>query len=65
MPAGAAGLPDGVLLIWAGALVVLAGLFAMTDAALGAVSAARARALAAGGVWGASALHAGATDRPR
>jgi len=65
MPAGAAGLPDGVLLIWAGALVVLAGLFAMTDAALGAVSAARARALAAGGVWGASALHAVATDRPR
>jgi CBS domain containing-hemolysin-like protein len=65
MPAGAAGLPDGVLLIWAGALVVLAGLFAMTDAALGAVSAARARALAAVGVWGAGAMQAVATDRAR
>lgn len=37
VPAGAAGLPDGVLLIGAGALVVLAGLFAMTDAALGEI----------------------------
>ena len=65
MPAGAAGLPDGALLICAGALVVLAGLFAMTDAALGAVSAARARALARDGLWGAAALQAVAGDRPR
>jgi CBS domain containing-hemolysin-like protein len=60
-----AGLPDGALLLWATGLVVLAGLVAMTDAALGAVSAARARALAQDGVWGATALQAVADDRPR
>jgi CBS domain containing-hemolysin-like protein len=65
MPSGAAGLPDGVLLTLASALVVLAGLFAMTDAALGAVSAARAGSLARAGMWGAGALQAVATDRPR
>jgi CBS domain containing-hemolysin-like protein len=46
--AGEAGLPDGLLLTLAVGLVVMAGLFAMTDAAVGAVSAARARALARG-----------------
>jgi CBS domain containing-hemolysin-like protein len=61
----AAGLPDAALLAWSAGLVVLAGLFAMTDAALGAVSVARARALARDGVWGASALQVVAADRPR
>lgn len=51
-------LPDLVLLGWAAGLVVVAGLMAMADAAIGAVSAARARALAAEGVRGASALAA-------
>jgi CBS domain containing-hemolysin-like protein len=56
------GLPDGTLLWTAGGLVVLAGLFAMTDAALGAVSAARAGELAREGVRGARALQAVASD---
>jgi CBS domain containing-hemolysin-like protein len=56
---------DGVLLVWAAGLVVVAGVFAMTDAALGAVSAARARTLARDGVWGAAALQAVAADRAR
>jgi CBS domain containing-hemolysin-like protein len=61
----AAGLPDAVLLAWAAGLVILAGLFAMTDAALGAISVARARALAREDVWGAAALQAVAADRAR
>jgi CBS domain containing-hemolysin-like protein len=71
-----AAVPQVVLLVWAAGLVVVAGLVAMTDAALGAVSAARAAALARGievngrrGAaavpWGAQALHAVATDKPR
>jgi CBS domain containing-hemolysin-like protein len=61
----AAGLPDAALLVWAAGLVVLAGLFAMTDAALGAISVARAGALAREGVWGAAALQVVAADRAR
>lgn len=60
-----AGLPDGPLLVLATGLVILAGLCAMTDAALGAVSAARARSLAADGAWGASALGLVVSDKPR
>jgi len=56
------GLPDGTLLLSAAGLVVLAGLCAMTDAALGAVSAARAAELAREGVRGARALQAVASD---
>ncbi len=56
------GLPDGTLLLCAAGLVVLAGLCAMTDAALGAVSAARAAELARDGARGAKALHAVASD---
>lgn len=63
--AGSAGLPDFTLLGAATAMVVLAALLAMTDAALGAVSAARARALARDGNRGAAALALVATDRPR
>ncbi|MGH3681372.1 MAG: DUF21 domain-containing protein, partial [Natronosporangium sp.] len=63
--AGAAGLPDAALLGWAAALVVLAGLFAMTDAALGAVSPARARAGARDSGFGAAALQAVTADRAR
>jgi CBS domain containing-hemolysin-like protein len=59
------GLPDGKLLSSAAGLVVLAGLFAMTDAALGAVSAARAAELAREGVRGAGALQAVAADAVR
>jgi CBS domain containing-hemolysin-like protein len=68
-------IPGAVLLVWAGALVVLAGLVAMTDAALGAVSVARAAAMARGGdgngrrsgpvPWGAAALHLVASDKAR
>jgi magnesium and cobalt exporter, CNNM family len=58
-------LPDAALLLSAAGLVGLAGVFAMTDAALGAVSVARARALARDGVWGAAALETVAADRPR
>jgi CBS domain containing-hemolysin-like protein len=61
----AAGLPDAALLAWATGLVILAGLVAMTDAALGAISVARARALARDGVWGAAALQVVAADRAR
>ena len=60
--AEAVGLPDGTLLWTAAGLVILAGLFAMTDAALGAVSAARAAELAREGVRGARALQAVASD---
>jgi CBS domain containing-hemolysin-like protein len=56
------GLPDATLLGTAAGLVVLAGVFAMTEAALGAVSPARAAELAREGWRGAAALHAVAKD---
>lgn len=59
------GLPDAMLLIIAAALVVLAGLFAMTESALAAISAARAAELAREGVRGARALQAVAADAVR
>ena len=55
-------LPDAELLVTAAALVILAGLFAMTDAALYAVSPARAAEMARDGVRGAKALQAVASD---
>jgi CBS domain containing-hemolysin-like protein len=58
----APGLPDATLLWSAAGLVVLAGFFAMTDAALGAVSTARAAEMAREGVRGARALQAVAGD---
>jgi CBS domain containing-hemolysin-like protein len=63
--AGTAGLPDLQLLLCAAGLVVLAGVFAMTDAALGAVSPARAAELARDGVRGAATLHLVAVDAVR
>ena len=56
---------DTALLVSAAGLVVLAGLFAMTDAALNAVSPARAAELARERVRGARALRAVAADAPR
>jgi CBS domain containing-hemolysin-like protein len=53
------------LVITAAGLVVLAGLFAMTDAALGAVSTARAAEMAREGVRGARTLQVVASDAPR
>ncbi len=53
------------LLIAAAGLVVLAGLFAMTDAALGSVSPARAAEMAREGLRGARTLQAVAADAPR
>ncbi len=58
-------MPHLTLLAVAAGLVVLAGLFAMTDAALAAVSPARAAELAREGVRGARALQAVAADAPR
>jgi CBS domain containing-hemolysin-like protein len=60
-----ANLPDLQLLFIAASLVVLAGIFAMTDAALGAVSPARAGELAREGVRGARTLQIVATDAVR
>jgi magnesium and cobalt exporter, CNNM family len=60
--AGASRLPDLQLLLAAAGLVILAGFFAMTDAALGAVSPARAAELAREGVRGARTLQAVASD---
>ncbi|MFI7573829.1 hemolysin family protein [Micromonospora sp. NPDC049497] len=60
--AGAAGLPDLQLIVFAAGLVVLAGLIAMTEAALAAVSPARAAELAREGARGARALQAVAGD---
>ncbi|MFC0532614.1 hemolysin family protein [Phytohabitans kaempferiae] len=60
--AGGGGLPDLQLLIFAAGLVVLAGIVAMTDAALAAVSPARAAELAREGVRGARALQIVASD---
>ena len=56
---------DTALLVYAAGLVVLAGLFAMTDAALAAVSPARAGELAREGVRAARALRAAAAAAPR
>ena len=56
------GLPDLQLLIYAVALVFLAGLASMTDAALGSVSPARAAEMARDGQRGAAALAAVAGD---
>jgi CBS domain containing-hemolysin-like protein len=58
----AAGLPDLQLLVSGAGLVVLAGIFAMTDAALATVSPARAAELARDGVRGARTLQIVATD---
>jgi CBS domain containing-hemolysin-like protein len=55
-------LPDLELLLVAAALVVLGGLFAMTDAALYSVSAARSGELAREGLRGAKALQAVVSD---
>jgi CBS domain containing-hemolysin-like protein len=60
-----AGLPDGQLLVVGAGLVVLAGLFTMADAALAAVSPARAGELARDGVRGARTLQIVATDAVR
>jgi CBS domain containing-hemolysin-like protein len=60
-----ANLPDLQLLFIAAGLVVLAGIFAMTDAALGAVSPARAGELAREGVRGARTLQIVANDAVR
>ena len=59
------GLPDATLLVSAASLVVLAGIFAMTEAALGVVSPARAAELAREGRRGAKALQAVAADAVR
>ncbi|MFV2102631.1 hemolysin family protein [Micromonospora sp. LOL_024] len=58
----AAGLPDLQLLVFAAGLVVLAGLIAMTEAALAAVSPARAAELARDGARGARTLQTVAGD---
>ncbi|MEV6601647.1 hemolysin family protein [Actinoplanes sp. NPDC051346] len=60
--AGAAGLPDLQLIIYAVVLVFLAGLASMTDAALGTVSPARAAEMEREGQRGAAALTAVAGD---
>jgi len=60
--AAAAGLPDVQLLIYAAVLVLLAGLVAMTDAALTTVSPARAAEMARDGRRGSVALAAVASD---
>ncbi|HYN95184.1 MAG TPA: hemolysin family protein [Pilimelia sp.] len=58
----ATGLPDAQLLVAAAGLVVLAGVFAMSDAALAAVSPARAAELHREGVRGAGRLQEVAGD---
>ena len=58
-------MPELTLIAWAVGLVVLAGVFAMSDAALAAVSPARAAELAREGARGARALQAVASDAPR
>ncbi|WP_204033166.1 hemolysin family protein [Micromonospora qiuiae] len=62
LAASATGLPDLQLLVFAAGLVVLAGLIAMTEAALAAVSPARAAELARDGARGARALQVVAGD---
>src|SRR6185295_1757248 len=56
---------EATLIIVAAALVVLAGVFAMTDAAISGVSPARAAELERLGLRGAKALRAVAADVPR
>jgi CBS domain containing-hemolysin-like protein len=51
-----------MLFFWAAGLIVLAGLFAMTDSALSRVSPARAAEMAREGERGANALHAATVD---
>ena len=51
-----------MMFLWAAGLIVLAGLFAMTDSALSRVSPARAGEMARAGVRGARALQAVASD---
>ncbi|WFE30553.1 hemolysin family protein [Solwaraspora sp. WMMD791] len=63
--AGAAGLPDLQLLIFAAGLVVLAGIIAMTEAALVVVSPARAAEMARDGSRSARALQLVAADAVR
>ncbi|MFY1636998.1 hemolysin family protein [Solwaraspora sp. WMMB335] len=63
--ASATGLPDLQLLIFAAGLVVLAGVIAMTEAALVVVSPARAAELARDGSRGARALQLVAADAVR
>src|SRR4051812_23968669 len=58
-------LPEVTLLATAAGLVGLAGVFAMTDAALNAVSPARAAELAREGLRGARTLQLVAADAPR
>jgi CBS domain containing-hemolysin-like protein len=60
-----AGLPDLQLIFFGASLVVLAGLFAMTEAALAAVSPARAGELARDGARGARTLQIVASDAVR
>jgi len=60
--ASVAGLPDAQLLIAAAGLIILAWVFALSEAALAAVSPARAAELAREGVRGARALQAVASD---
>ncbi|RIV35648.1 HlyC/CorC family transporter [Micromonospora radicis] len=62
LAAPATGLPDLQLLVFAAGLVVLAGLIAMTEAALAAVSPARAAELARDGARGAATLQTVAAD---
>ncbi|WP_374225382.1 hemolysin family protein [Micromonospora sp. C95] len=62
LAASATGLPDLQLLVFAAGLVVLAGLIAMTEAALAAVSPARAAELAREGLRGARTLQTVAGD---
>ncbi|MFF5218457.1 hemolysin family protein [Micromonospora sp. NPDC000442] len=62
LAAAATGLPDLQLLVFAAGLVVLAGLIAMTEAALAAVSPARAAELAREGIRGARTLQTVAGD---
>ncbi|WBB51606.1 hemolysin family protein [Verrucosispora sp. WMMA2044] len=62
LAASATGLPDLQLLVFAAGLVVLAGLIAMTEAALAAVSPARAAELAREGIRGARTLQTVAGD---
>ncbi|MEQ4303609.1 hemolysin family protein [Plantactinospora sp. B6F1] len=62
---GPGGLPDIQLLFLAAGLVVLAGIFAMADAALAAVSPAQAGELARDGVRGARTLQVVAADAVR
>jgi CBS domain containing-hemolysin-like protein len=62
---GDAGLPDVELVLIAAGLVVLAGLFAMTDAALGVISPARVAELARDRVRGAATLRLVANEAVR